>query len=95
MGWQTIYYLDDFWAILKKSSEININRNKHFFYYVYILLGLTINNKKNICGTVTDFRNIELDTNQIKACFPWDKLSKAKKWVAYVFDKRSITSQNL
>ncbi len=83
-GWQTIYHLDDFLAVLKGDCDAEADKYELLFHRVCTQLGLSINNKKNARGTLADFLGIELDTEKIKARLPLNKLLRAQDWVAQV-----------
>ncbi len=94
-GWQTTHYLKDFLAILEGSSNIDNHKYELSFYYMFNQLDLSTHIKKNARRTLAKFLSIKLNTVQMEACLPPDKLFKAKEQVACPFVKRTITRQDL
>ena len=94
-GWQTIHYLDSFLAILERGPDIDPDKYKLFFYYMCYQLYLSINIKRKCLrnfGRVSRNRTGHgLDRN---SSLP-KKLFKAKKWIARILDKQTITRQDL
>ena len=70
-----LHYLDDFFAILLSRVD-SILYQKHIDD-LCIELELKINHKKNICDTIVDFLDIELDNELMKARLFKKKLERA------------------
>lgn len=91
--WPALHYLDDFFAVL--DSELQAKEFEEFFLMLCIMLGLKINEDKNICGTLAEFLGIEIDTLAMEARLPKKKPSKAKKWVKIVLQQNHISRKDL
>ena len=70
-----LHYLDDFFAILLSRVDF-ILYQKHIDD-LCIKIELKINHKKNICDTIVDFLNIELDNELMKTRLLKKKLERA------------------
>ena len=94
LGWSIVLnYLDDFFAVLTpKADKAECQRQ---FDKLCDLLGLKVNHKKDICGTIAEFLGIKLDSIAMEARLPQKKLLKATILVAEALRGTSITHSDL
>ena len=88
-----IHYLDDFFGIFA-DPRVADDFNK-CFNEVCQDLGVTVNIKKDLSGTLVDFLGIELDTIQMQARLPQEKLDKAKALVKKALRKPTLSYHEL
>lgn len=94
-GWMAIHYLDNFLAVLCKVNGDDTKAYEEFFARTCEILGFSINTKKNVTGTSAEFLGIEIDTIQMKARLPQNKLEKAQAWVCKILESWTISRSNL
>lgn len=92
-GWQTLHYLDDFFAVL--DSVLSADAYESFFSSICAKLGFKINGKKSVRGTCVEFLGIEIDTIAMEARLPEEKLLKAKTWVRKTLQENQISRDDL
>lgn len=94
LGWAVVlHYLNDFFAILPPG--VDELRYQQEFDILCEALGLRVNHKKDICDTIAEFLDIELDSIAMEARLPPKKLDKARTAVTAALRDSFITHSNL
>ena len=94
LRWAVIlHYLDDFFAILPPLANYTLYEQD--FDGLCSDLGLKVNVKKNVCGTLVDFLGIELDSSLMEARLPPKKLDMAVQAVKTALAQTSILRTEL
>lgn len=71
-----IHYLDDFLAVLAPNADVNLY--KQHFDMLCRQLGLAVNHKKDVEGTVADFLGLEIDNIAMQLRLPKYKLVRGE-----------------
>ena len=94
LQWSTVlHYLDDFFAIL--PPEVDAEAYARAFDMVCDDLGLLVNHKKDVLGTIAEFLGIEIDSVRMQARLPPDKLTRARNTVKDLLNRAKIPHREL
>lgn len=94
LGWELVlHYLDDFFAVLAPGADTDLYCRQ--FDAVCDQLGLTVNHKKDIQGTSAEFLGIELDSLNMQARLPPDKLERGRNAVKTLLARLSFPHKEL
>lgn len=77
-----IYYLDDFLAIL--APDVDVPLYKRQFDALCKQLGLTVNYQKDVTGITVEFLGLEIDTINMQARLPRNKLVKGENMLSAI-----------